>query len=133
MSEVDTPGGPVNEQNISELAAIIEEAYSDDYGLPAPGTFEDCADAILAAGWRPPARVIRTPEELDALPEGSIIRATLHHNQNAGDVWEKYWRNEWLKLDPSDRDDGESTYDARIVFAHKYAEIVVVWESGDPR
>ncbi|MFE2994146.1 hypothetical protein ACFXG4_03930 [Nocardia sp. NPDC059246] len=31
------------------------------------------ADDILNAGWRPPARVIETAEELDALPIGTIV------------------------------------------------------------
>lgn len=35
---------------------------------------EKCADAILNAGWRPPARTVTTVEELDALPVGSIVR-----------------------------------------------------------
>jgi len=35
---------------------------------------EKCSDAILAAGWRPPARVVTTVDELDALPELAVIR-----------------------------------------------------------
>jgi len=35
---------------------------------------ESVTERILAAGWRPPARKIETVEELDALPEGSIVR-----------------------------------------------------------
>lgn len=34
---------------------------------------EKCSDAILAAGWRPPARTITTVEELDALAVGAVI------------------------------------------------------------
>lgn len=33
----------------------------------------DAADAILAAGWRPPARTVTTVEELDALAVGSVV------------------------------------------------------------
>lgn len=32
------------------------------------------AERILAAGWRPPARIIDTDEELDALPGESLLR-----------------------------------------------------------
>lgn len=32
--------------------------------------------AILAAGWRPPARTVSTVEEVRGLPEGSIVRST---------------------------------------------------------
>lgn len=35
---------------------------------------EKCATEILNAGWRPPARVVTTVEELDALPDMSVIR-----------------------------------------------------------
>ena len=34
---------------------------------------EKCSDAIIAAGWRPPAHTITTVEELDALAVGAII------------------------------------------------------------
>jgi hypothetical protein len=33
----------------------------------------ETADEILAAGWRPPAQVIETVEQAEALPVGSII------------------------------------------------------------
>jgi len=32
------------------------------------------ADALYALGWRPPAQVVETAEELDALPEGTVVR-----------------------------------------------------------
>ncbi|WP_068059265.1 hypothetical protein [Nocardia xishanensis] len=32
------------------------------------------AAVVIAAGWRPPARRIETPAELDALPEGAVVR-----------------------------------------------------------
>jgi len=35
-------------------------------------TFKDCADAVLAAGYHKP-RTITTIEELEALPEGSVL------------------------------------------------------------
>ena len=51
-----------------KLAEIISDAENctDEEGswaLP-----EDVADAVVAAGWRPPMRVIETVEELEALP-----------------------------------------------------------------
>ena len=56
-----------------QLADVITrtENLTDEEGswaLP-----EKCSEAILAAGWRPPARVVTTVEELDALAVGSII------------------------------------------------------------
>ena len=54
------------------LAQIIYDTLNGQYGdfcMP-----DDAADAILEAGWRPPARTVTTVEELDALPVGSIVR-----------------------------------------------------------
>jgi hypothetical protein len=53
-----------------ELDALIREHvnfYDDDTDV--------AADKILAAGWRPPAQVIDTPEGLAALPTGTVIRS----------------------------------------------------------
>ena len=35
---------------------------------------EAVADELIERGWRPPARVVTTVQELDALPVGSIVR-----------------------------------------------------------
>ena len=54
-----------------QLADIISRVATFEEGswaLP-----EDVADAIIAAGWRPPARVVTTVEELDALAMGTVI------------------------------------------------------------
>lgn len=51
-------------------------------------------------------RIITTAEELDALPEGSII-LTPSTNPNYPSVFRKVWRGEWLELDPGDKSDGE--------------------------
>lgn len=56
------------------------------------------ADAVIAAGWRPPAQVIETIGEVDALPVGSILA------DRDGDAWQLLpggWRcpaldNEWM-------------------------------------
>ena len=56
-----------------KLAEIISDAENctDEEGswaLP-----EDVADAVVAAGWRPPMRMIETVEELDALLPRTMI------------------------------------------------------------
>ena len=58
-----------------QLAQIIShtENLTDEEGswaLP-----EDVADAILAAGWRPPVRVVTTVGDLDTLPDRTVIVA----------------------------------------------------------
>ena len=45
----------------------------DAHSFQAPSYSADAADAVIAAGWRPPPQVITTAEELDALPIGATI------------------------------------------------------------
>ena len=52
-----------------QLAEIIEDISSDEWR----GDWISVADAILAAGFRPPARVVTTVEELDALAVGTVV------------------------------------------------------------
>ena len=61
-----------------QLAQIIEKDFYD--GRSGWLSQEDeqrairrMAEAIIAAGWRPPARVVTTVEELDALAVGTVI------------------------------------------------------------
>jgi len=44
----------------------------------SPTSHEAYADAVIAAGWRPPPAVITDPAELDDLPEGAVIVDALH-------------------------------------------------------
>ncbi|WP_280499375.1 hypothetical protein [Nocardia cyriacigeorgica] len=54
-----------------QLAAIIRapRGHTNEAG----GLHAAIADAILAAGWRPPARVITDPDEAEELPDGTVI------------------------------------------------------------
>ena len=52
------------EADVPETVADKHEPVDADYSM---------ADAIVNAGWRPPARTVTTVEELDALPVGAII------------------------------------------------------------
>ncbi len=69
-----------------ELAEVIANFRDDWYKVarksPA-GIDRDEADAILAAGYSKP-RTITTAEELDALPDGSLIES------RGGVVFQKY-------------------------------------------
>jgi hypothetical protein len=55
-----------------DLAELIRRHERDVIAV----SHQDLADAILAAGWRPPATVASTVEEVRSLPEGSIVRST---------------------------------------------------------
>ena len=52
----------------------------------------DGADAIIAAGWRPPARTVTTVEELDALPKGSVVRGA-----GRAALYEKWGDDTWAE------------------------------------
>ncbi|WP_029926348.1 hypothetical protein [Nocardia otitidiscaviarum] len=55
-------------------------------GLPGPSVVAvHLGDALAAAGWRPPVRVIETATELDALPGRSIVIA---QNEPYPEAWQ---------------------------------------------
>lgn len=70
----------------NELARVIKTPEDFDGGPASCGPNDvyagRTADAILAAGYRKP-RTITTAEELDALPEWSVVRS------EQGTPWEK--------------------------------------------
>lgn len=52
-------------------------------------SFRRHVDVLVDAGWRPPARVITTVEELDTLPDTTIVRARFGTTaQKSEDAWE---------------------------------------------
>jgi hypothetical protein len=60
-----------------ELAALLRDAaLTAIAGLPVL-TFEGYADAIIAAGWRPPPLVLTDPAELADVPAGSVVQDAL--------------------------------------------------------
>ncbi|MDE1673811.1 hypothetical protein [Nocardia gipuzkoensis] len=54
--------------------------------------FEKAANAIIAAGWRPPARRIETAEELEALPFDVLIQ------DKWGTAWQRRSHGNWARL-----------------------------------
>lgn len=64
-----------------DLAAILRDHAmpSREFEFPAD-EYECCADAVIERGWRPPARVIKAPINVDALPVGTLVR------DDSGDV-----------------------------------------------
>lgn len=65
-----------------ELAKIIYDVLDPQYGDFC--TPIDAADAIIAAGWRPPARTVTTVEEAKALRDGTLIVDSVG---DSGYVW----------------------------------------------
>ncbi|MFG1794211.1 hypothetical protein [Nocardia sp. NPDC049149] len=84
-----------------QLAAILREHSmpSGESDFPAD-EYECCADAVLAAGFRPPARLIETHAELDALPVGAVVMDAPYPD---GDVHQKLVEGQWFEpgFDPA--------------------------------
>ena len=57
-----------------QLAALLADDWNPDRDPILTAMFRDYAQTILEAGWRPPARVVSTITQLNALPGGTIIR-----------------------------------------------------------
>lgn len=75
----------------------------------------DLADAIIAAGWRPPSRTVSTVKELEALPVGTVVSAD-------GDVWQKR-RQAGTWMSPG----------GRRTLVLSLAPFTVIHEGGEPR
>jgi hypothetical protein len=60
--------------NRDELASVLRAAADEAIaaGLPVL-THDGYADAVIAAGWRPPPKVVTDPAELDELPDRTTI------------------------------------------------------------
>lgn len=54
----------------------------------------ELADAVIAAGWRPPPQRIETAAELQALPEYSVVRWTSPNGLSRG-IIERFDRSWW--------------------------------------
>lgn len=82
------------------------------------------AEVVLDAGWRPPAREITDPAELDTLPIMSIVRAYGVAHQAVPS--ERAGALEWLK--PA----GQRTYtSAELLAACRGAGVTVLYEPVD--
>ena len=64
-----------------------------ELGAVTRHSFGQIADAILKAGWRPPAREITTVEELEALPNNEEMSIP----QEAVEAAEPHLRKKWAE------------------------------------
>ncbi len=76
-----------------QLAELLADDWNPDRDPILTAMFRDYAQTILDAGWRPPARVVTTVEELDALPVGSIVR-----DVERAAIDEKWDDNTWAEV-----------------------------------
>ena len=78
------------------LAAALREHGTPlpDVGYPAD-EYECCAEELLSAGWRAPAPVIDTAEQLAALPVGALI------SDQWKTAWHRFAQRNWGRLGKS--------------------------------
>ncbi|MGW4720841.1 hypothetical protein [Nocardia sp. NPDC004260] len=88
---------------------LVSQQKNQDWFPPSGGGWALCLDgwfdpkalagAVLDAGLRPPARRIETPEELDALPDGTVIldaNEEFHRLNPYGMSEPRTWFPAWL-------------------------------------
>lgn len=108
-----------------KLMLVVEKVFRDEYYNPS---ISSVVEDILAAGWRPPARVIETLAELEALPIGAAIRS-----RESGQIA--------TRIDDPGFGASSIHYfsvsgDKSVWFIGGVAALLpatVLWESGDPR
>lgn len=83
----------------------------------------EIADALLAAGFCGPARVIEDPVELDELPLGSICRT----DRFGGDVWHRLYDAGWATSGSG------AVVSARQILQRGPATVLHTPENGDNR
>lgn len=85
----------------------------------------EAADAIALPG---PYAVLTTPEEMDALPEGSIVLAPCT-NPAYPSILRSLGGGHWIDQDPGDRSDGESDIGSAAVLRWKSHDhtVIVLW------
>mgnify|MGYP003593333380 CR=1 FL=1 len=131
-NEVVAADGSVNEQN--NITAFVSDAWDEleCWFEAEPGQFEPgltpqrAITAMQNSGWRPPARVIESVEDLQTLPDRSIIL-------DADDV--TYRLNPW----DVDREPRWYPFDGPSAFARDFGvqagdisfPVTVLWEPGD--
>lgn len=92
-TEIHTEEGDIVDRSRAELEQVIEAAYQDWLRSSGkhPGTASpQIATAVLDAGWRPPAGIVTTGDDVKNLPEGTILLLTrrgVHEVYTAEDGW----------------------------------------------
>jgi hypothetical protein len=87
-ADSDTYASPAGDDRVA-LERIARDVLIDgEFHSPAT-TMLGLVDAVLENGWSPPARVIESAEDLEALPDRTVIRTGYDTAaQKSDDVWE---------------------------------------------
>ena len=104
-----------------QLAQIIYNVVDPQYGDFC--TPIDAADAILAAGFRPPARTVTTVEEVNALPDRSVVVAANRTIlQCVGSVQPDWDGNVWCDAESRWWGSGDVTLPATVLWEPEEGE-----------
>lgn len=127
----DSKGGLIAalRTGLDDAADCVAYADLDGSEVVLDGRFElwKIADAVIAAGWRPPARVVEAVGDLGTLPPLSVILGDDGYVYRSLETGGGAWK--WFPLDTQDhldRDMGVKPEDVAF-------PVTVLWESGDPR
>lgn len=129
--------------NTSELRDVIAQILSANWNHmhtnEALGRQRMLADAVIACLPNHGYTItdlhpeIATTEELDALPEYTVVRSARTERADAATYYEKYhafdpkrpMRDTWLELDPGDRNDGEQLcHSYAVLYGNKHVTVV---------
>ena len=102
------------EADVPETVADKHEPVDADYAM---------ATAILAAGWRPPARTVTTVEEVDALPDRSVVVAANRTALQCVGSMQPYWYgNVWCDAESRWWGSGDVTLPATVLWEPEEGE-----------
>jgi len=129
VSEIRSQATPVVDKARGELGVVIHNHVCVSNLEDCVGECYVAAAALQTAGWSKP-RTVKSADELDALPEDTVIRVQKRKGAKFATYYEKIHRNMWLALDPGDRSDGEDAWDAPVIVRFNEA-ITVLFTPGD--
>lgn len=127
-------------KTIERLTRDILDA--DEYHACTQKSAKSIAAKLVSVGWQPSIvhqccedaekwrpKVIETVDQLDALPERTVIRAQRREGHSYATYYEKLTERsnapQWLALDPSDRTDGEELGWAAVILRFNYRVTVL--------
>lgn len=96
MTTISDPQTPAEGLLGLAILRTLEDALAMPTDLPMPtdSLAAIVRDAVLSAGWRPPAHVVETPEEAEALPARTVVMDSPYPE---GDVYQRTSDGHWVE------------------------------------
>jgi hypothetical protein len=99
----------------SDRDTLAELLASRRRCCPSPGRAAADADYLIERGWRPPAQVIESAEEWEAVPPGAVVVTTRGHGRA------------WVRLETGNWTNGPSCYATKTLLRAHGPRATVVW------